>query len=344
MGDIINDLSINNSCVQFLCSLPEDTNPLFSKKIDEFINENANLEPMLQYVLKHTSNASLKFNAFYSLMVLYRKQKDVSKAEKIAKKYNYLFKDKPLYLYQMSSIHKKRLTQSDAILSIEYARKAKEQIEMINEEYPGFYHNLADVIALAYENKLISGNDLIEEGIENITKALAIDYNYAKYYCTLGRLQMLEGNYIEAKKNIIHAIDIEDSTRKDFALRISDYQDALVKCSIAQSMNEIENVMSNFEQNKTQLEQELEKMRNSVIEFIGFFAAIVALVLASVQVSVSMRWEDGIKVIGFMIGGIIISFGCLRLILDFSLKTIAQMLLIAFVGGGFILLTFYFVR
>ena len=195
MENIVNDLSMNNSCIQFLCTLPEDTNPLFSKKIGEFINENSDSEYMLRYILEHTSNVSLKFNAFYSLMVLYRKQKDVSKAEKIAKKYNNLFKDKPLYLYQMSSIYKKRLTKSDAILAIEYARQAKKQIEMVNEKYPGFYHNLADVIALAYENKLISGNELLEEGLENITKALAIDYNYAKYYCTLGRLQILEGNY-----------------------------------------------------------------------------------------------------------------------------------------------------
>lgn len=341
MENIVNDLSMNNSCIQFLCTLPEDTNPLFSKKIGEFINENSDSEYMLRYILEHTSNVSLKFNAFYSLMVLYRKQKDVSKAEKIAKKYNNLFKDKPLYLYQMSSIYKKRLTKSDAILAIEYARQAKKQIEMVNEKYPGFYHNLADVIALAYENKLISGNELLEEGLENITKALAIDYNYAKYYCTLGRLQILEGNYIEARKNIIHAIDIEDSTRKDFALRISDYQDVLVKCSITQSMNEVEKVMTNFEQNKLELEQELEKIRNSVIEFIGFFAAILALVLTSVQISVHMGWTDSIKVIGFMIGGIIIAFSCLRLILDFSLKTIAQMLIIAAMGGGFILLTFY---
>lgn len=321
-------------CYDFLNSLEDDMNPSFTREIENFINtckiDNESLEKELCDILERDDDNQIKFNAFYSLSVLYRKQKSFSKLSKIVNDFQALFYEKPLFLYLKSSIYKKKLTKRDAMLGIEYALQAINIIEKKRIRYPGFYQNYADAVATAFENQLIKDVKLINEGIIKINKAISIDPNYAKYYYTLGRLQILCGEFNEAKQNFFLAMDIEDPSRKDFAIRISEYQDAMMKCSVIQTLKE-------YEKSKKNLQEEINDTRNSIIQFIGFFAAILALVLTAVQVSVELPINDAIRVIGFMIGGIMVALGCLRLILSFNLKSFLQAILMGVIGIAFIM-------
>lgn len=327
----------------FLSNLQNDDNPAFSEKIGKFVDENDPSEEVLNKLLAECED-KVKFGAFFTLLVKYRKQKDYSKSEELVKKYKSQYIEKPLFLYQLSAIHKHKMTLSDARLSIQYARDAITAIEKTQKKYPGFYQNFADAVVLALENKLINNSKLIDEGIENINIAITINPEYAKYYYTLGRLQILEKEFSEAKKNIVLAIDREDSTKKDYAIRISDYQDALMKCSIAQTMDSVEQSIFSIQESKKKLEDEFGRVRNSVIEFIGFFAAIIALVITSTHIAVNLALIDSIRLIGFLVGGIIIAIGCLRVILDFNFKSVGIALLIFIFGLLFIIFSFYIVR
>lgn len=330
----------NEVCNKFLHSLKDDMDPSFTKKIESFINtcnfDNDMLEKELYQILEQERDVQIKFNAFYTLSILFRKEKKISKLSKMTDDFQSIFRERPLYLYVKSSIHKRKLTKRDAMLSIEYAALAIDIIEKEDIKYPGFYQNYADAIAIAFENQLLNDGKLLKDGIKHINKAISIDSNYAKYYYTLGRLQILCGDYNEAKQSLLLAMDIENPSRKDFAIRISEYQDALMKCSVAQAL-------SDYERSKKDLQNEINGTRNSVIEFIGFFAAILALVLTTVQVSVTLPVIDGIRIIGFMIGGIIVAIGCLRLILSFNLKSFLQAILMGIIGVIFILFTFLIV-
>ena len=73
----------------------------------------------------------------------------------------------------------------------------------------------------------------------------------------------------------------------------------------------------------------------------GFFAAILALVLTTVQIAVTLSLTESIKLIGFMLGGIIVAFGTLRLVMNFNGKTFLQTLTICLFGVGFVLFVLF---
>ena len=322
----------------FLKSLDEDINPSYTNNIEAFINNctiNSNeLEKDHLFIFDNEDDKQIIFNAFYSLTILYRKDKNISKLLKIVDRTNNRFNDKPLFLYIRSYIHKNKLTKRDALQSIELASEAIDLIEKSNKNYPGFYQNYADAIAIAFENKLLNDKKLLTKGIKQINIAIAINPEYAKYYYTLGRLLILCEEYDEAKQNLLIAIDYEDPTNKAFSIRISEYQDALMKCSVMQTL-------CNYEKSKKEIEDEINNTKKSILEFLGFFAAILALVLTTVQIAVTLSLTESIKLIGFMLGGIIVAFGTLRLVMNFNGKTFLQTLTICLFGVGFVLFVLF---
>jgi len=230
MNKIKNDLLFNNDCISFLCSLPKDIDPKFSEFISDYVNSHDNQESMLLYILNNSKNIELRFNAFYTLMIIYRRNKNVSKSKILCQKYKLEFDNRPLFLYQMSSIYKNDLTYSSLCLALEYARKSIQKIELSNTNYPGFYNNFSEIVAISFENTIITDNSVLDEAISSINKAIMINPNYAKYYFTLGRLLIIYKDFNEAKNNLMKAIDLEDSSRKDYQMRISEYQDVIMKC------------------------------------------------------------------------------------------------------------------
>lgn len=77
-------------------------------------------------------------------------------------------------------------------------------------------------------------------------------------------------------------------------MRITEYEDILTRCSLAQTLNEVE-------KNKEKIEEEYSKLRNSVIEFIGFFAAIVAMIVSTVTITAQVNAADSIRIFRFSI-------------------------------------------
>ncbi len=344
MNKIKNDLLFNNDCISFLCSLPKDIDPKFSEFISDYVNSHDNQESMLLYILNNSKNIELRFNAFYTLMIIYRRNKNVSKSKILCQKYKLEFDNRPLFLYQMSSIYKNDLTYSSLCLALEYARKSIQKIELSNTNYPGFYNNFSEIVAISFENTIITDNSVLDEAISSINKAIMINPNYAKYYFTLGRLLIIYKDFNEAKNNLMKAIDLEDSSRKDYQMRISEYQDVLMKCSLSISISKLEDSLNKYESSRKKLKKELDEMRNSIIEFIGFFAAIIALIITTVQISTNFNFTDAIKLIGFMIGGIIAAFSSLRIILNFSKKSILQMIIMCVLGIIFIIFSFILIE
>ena len=92
---------------------------------------------------------------------------------------------------------------------------------------------------------------------------------------------------------------------------------------------------------KGEIEDEINNTKKSILEFLGFFAAILALVLTTVQIAVTLSLTESIKLIGFMLGGIIVAFGTLRLVMNFNGKTFLQTLTICLFGVGFVLFVLF---
>ncbi len=326
--------------INFFKNLPNDTDPLFSSTITKQINEKSYNESVLIDIMQNETDIKVRFGAYYTLATIYREQRNYSKMEALSSDYEKLFSEKPLFDYIKSAIYKRKLTKTDANLSIQYARDAIIKIEKENSNYPGFYQNFADAVLLALENQLLVNNNqaLLNEAETSINHALQINPSYAKYYATLGRIQLQKEEFDEAKKNISKAIDLEDAKSPFHSLKITEYQDLLTRCSLAQTINEVE-------KNRIKIEQEYIRLRNSIVEFIGFFSAIVAMVISTTTVVVKVNVADSIRILSFLYGGMIIILACLKISLDINIRPLYVILelivlAISFVGLSFLFSTF----
>lgn len=124
----------------FLRSLPEDTEKGFTSGMLQKANENAFDENILKEILRSNNDEKIKFGAFYTLITMYREEKNYSKMEKLINDYksNTYYAEKPLFINTLSVIHKKKLTINDAKLSIQLARDAISKIKDKENKNPGF--------------------------------------------------------------------------------------------------------------------------------------------------------------------------------------------------------------
>lgn len=334
------NINYNDKIIHFINRLPHDGKPEFTKKISDYVvNINTDEADDFLEILKHHPNLQFRFGAFYSLMVYYRRMKIQSKSEQIVFEYGGQFRDKPLYLFQMSMIYRYKGESNDLKIALEYAKESIEAIsrnENYESNYPGYYNNYAEIVAQALESEKNIGNQYIESAFTNINKAIMINQNYAKYYCTLGRLQSAVNDFVNAKKNIVKAIDIEDTSKKDYAIRISEYQDYLIKCNTRESLEKMnDTIRKNVEEInriKDELKGDIQDEKNSILEFIGFFSAIITFIISSVQISINMEYKPAISFILVMLGALIIAFGTLRTIIKMDKKAIMVTVVFAIIG------------
>ena len=337
-------MNYNDKFIEFLSCLPHDGDPEFTKQISNYI---VNIRPEeiddLLTILKYHPDNQYKFGAFYSLMIYYRRMKIQSKSEHIVFEYGSQFRNKPLYLFQMSMIYRYRGEENDFKIALEYAKESIEAIsrdENYESNYPGYYNNYAEIIAQALENEKYIDEKYIECAFSNINRAIMINPYYAKYYCTLGRLQSVTNDFANAKRNIIKSIDIEDVNKKDYPIRVAEYQDYLIKCNIRESLEKInETIKKNvgeISEIKNDLKNDMQNEKNSILEFIGFFTAIITFIISSVQISISLEYQSAISFILVMLGALIVAFGTLRTIIKMDKQAVKVTILFAFIGIIFI--------
>jgi len=144
-------------------------------------------------------------------------------------------------------------------------------------------HNYAETIATAMEEEVIQDSAHIDDAIDHIKKSISLAPKYAKYYCTYGRLLALKSQIAKGLQLIRKAIDLEDSQKSDYAIRIGDYQAYHSKLI--------------FMQHTT---------RN--LEFLGFFAALVSFIIASIQILGKQPFEEATQLIIVLNGCLLCAF------------------------------------
>ena len=90
-------------------------------------------------------------------------------------------------------------------------------------------------------------NIWFERALSSIDKAIMLDPQYAKFYCTKGRILALGGRYTEAIALINQAISKEDSSRSDYALTIAGYQYYKLQIQMRQQRDELQNQISQLQ-------------------------------------------------------------------------------------------------
>ena len=331
-------------------SLPSNDNPTFTAKLSDYIlNPEINIDELEKnclLILNNYKDKNIKFCAYYTLMIIYRRYENHFQAIRLTNKYEYLFFDIPLFVYQKS----RNYLYDDNILNFDKAlQNAQKAINLIGEKkYAGFFHNYSEIVAIACEknkdfiNKYNEKEKIMNEAFEYINKAIQIDPNYAKYYSTLGRLQSCQFNFVDAEKNYIKAIQLENKQNRDYAIRISKYQDLIIKNKLFEIQTELANEYNDLEKKYTTINKEIQNSKINIIEFLSFFSAIIALIITNVQFSLSLKFVDASALILILCGGLITSFGTISCMINFNKTNIFKAILFSIIGIILIIISLYF--
>lgn len=355
----------------YLDILPSDTSTAFTNTINKYLKKQDIIDDeIFLYFMENDLDELVRFKSFYTLFTYHHDKSDSSFCRKIVDNSQEM-KKFPLWNYAYSVILKDNNNESDMQMALTFANKCIEiYVENSNydENYPGIYHNYAELVYFSYDKKystIINDDICYENAIKYIDKSITINHIYAKYYYTKARLLSVKGRYQEATDLINKAIDIEDSSKKNYSLIINEYKTTLLSCKINQKLDlidkkikelditisemksvkedlnsvksETQNEMKNLQETSMKISSDLENEKKSVLELLGFFSGIISLIIVTSQVLLGLKTLESIAVLVAFLGVLVISLGVLHIIIANTKKNYMTQSVIIIVIGTLIL-------
>lgn len=316
--------TVSGSIMTFLNNLPDDKTAKFTEEINKYLAELEKTEVSLDEdtlyeILRNNNNTLIRFKAFYILFTFHHSKRNITKCKELINIPAEAFYEFPLWHYAISTSTASDLSnETDMHLAISEAEKC---IQMINEKeeydsnYAGIYHNYADIVANTLERKYSTNEGTYEKAMEYIDFAIKINPRYAKYYYTKGRLHLICKEYSEAKTLFYYAIDKEDSSKKDYSLRISLYSDALNRCNSEERLFDLERQMSQKIEDMTEaakkMDEELAEQKKQTLELLGFFSGIISLIIVTTEMVSELRAIEAVSILIAFLGTLLVAFSYL---------------------------------
>ena len=164
--------------------------------------------------------------------------------------------------------------------------------------HSGIVHHLASLRARQAEGEEPPGGFDQRELQEMLKLAQdAIDLEgepYAKYFATRGRIKALLGDYKGAEEDVKLAICNEGDSW-DYPLRYADYRAILAQIDLRRVRDELRRTQAILKEGKSsqaemqaefqRAQDEFNDSRMTQVELLGFFAGVLALILAGVQMA-----------------------------------------------------------
>ncbi|WP_336337262.1 hypothetical protein [Haloarcula brevis] len=282
-----------------------------------------------------------RFYIFYLLSKLHFELDDYEGMRKLAERYESIFGDQPYFgkimaLSLLNSRESDLLTNSlDTIF--EYSKN--------NPEYPELHKVLAQVIAVMVENDITyagdnanipkNENELLKLGYDEINRALEADNIPSEYLVVKAQLESLNKNHDAAKAAISQAISELSRSRtrySDLRARFGRMENRIETrrqqskleertVEISELVSEIENKIENTDSNITELNDDLDNIRDdfqrTFLEFLGFFSAIIAVIVITGQIAIEVsdpQMAGRLMIVSY--GGLLFAFGGFSVILS----------------------------
>lgn len=199
----------------------------YEKEISRFANNHTSSESIQAFQELMVEGSEYAYEAFFCLATILRHDRDFSKlwelisnAEKRSDLRNHV---SFLHIKIMYETHSESLYDYDQLLNSAH----QSACELF--ENSGYHHTFANAFATICEkclpedlNTLV--NTWYDSALYCVNKAISLEPDYAKYYCTKARIVSIKHHYEEASELILKAIDKEDSKKSDYALLIGNYQ------------------------------------------------------------------------------------------------------------------------
>lgn len=274
------------------------------------------------------SDETVRYGAFYCRCTILRTNRNYTILEEFMSRQGEIFRARPSYrhlelLTRVGLLDK--FTDRDAFIKSTYEHAQTYQGNA------GYVHMFAAVVALVMEDEEGGLSDIgrrwLDRALDAAVRTVELDRTYAKFHSTLGRLHSLSGNFSAARRELSQAVDLEDSSRSDYGLRITNYETQRMRNSLRESgravaeeikahkgaaekrMDELGmSIIATIEENKISLgvaTKKIDEASTKNLEFLGFFAAILSFTIGSIQIATSFTPQEAARLIFVLMGGLL---------------------------------------
>ena len=279
------------------------------------------------YMLEDTEE-KIAYAAVYCLSIFYRHNLDIDKFEQVCKK-NTSWCERHKSFEYLKIMHNMHIPESLRGKENEYL-KFLYCFAQKYDKNAGYAHAFANLYAEICERNhdkqayfcLRWGRKASHE----IERAIYLDSNYALYYCTKGRIAIIEGEYEMADKLFDKAIQMEDSAKAYYTIRISRYQSYRAQ---AQALLFTANIQREIEM--------LKGANISNIEILSFFSAVVAFIMGSLTLAKDQTAANAAILIAVLMGALLFVFSAFSFLLQINTRRNAKIyilnVVVAFIGA-----------
>lgn len=277
----------------------------------------------------------VRFNAYYTVSIFYRRHEKKKAFCEFTSRYIGLFESKEYddsspvnpYCYIVSSLYHLYISEKGNSHIITALNEAKKALQYLKNN-SGIYQTFADAFATALEYGRVFSEDENQFALDLIDKAILLKPEYAKYYCTKGRIKFYLGFHEESFLLIEKAIELEDKTKSDSIFRVSQYyyylldlKAKLIDLKAEKNAKELNLTLNNHKQDMKIIlddyKDNIESIKSKYLEFLAFFAAILAFIISSIQVAQkAVDFREAAALILVIVGGLNIAFSMFRLLMD----------------------------
>lgn len=313
-----------------LLNLPDEMTREYEETLTNLVmdSKKAPKIDVIEAMIAQEEDEDIKYALFAMCGIYFRRVKDHGEQERLFSVYGEVFKHHRSYQHFLTLSYVDSGYHENWVEIFEIAKK-----NSLTMNHSGAQHLFAETVAMIFEEeehfKEEDKNEQyyywLNEAIKAVNKAILSSPNYAKYYCTKGRLFSLDNKSEEAQIYIRLAIEKESSSKKDYTLRIGNYQYYLLK---VQSRADREHLRDNIAMHKEEIRQSIHEvtekanmidkslMRN--LEYLGIFSGIISFTMGSINIASSMAeisFKGAASLIVVLFGALIGVFAMFDLII-----------------------------
>ena len=282
---------------KFILQLPDEMTRDFENELTNKImsKDYVKLVTFLESKIKDEENDQIAYAIFLMCSIYYRREKERRKQKNLLNQY------KARFVNHASYMHFDTLSYVDAGYLVNWRdilKQAKDSALFMG--HCGAKHLFAELVAMTFEYENHDADEKefghwIEEAKIFVDEAIMENPNYAKFYCTKGRIYSLMDKEVEAERLIRLAIEKEDSGKDDYTLRIGNYQFYLLKVQSHADRNRLKEQI-NVHQKKmddaiVDVNQRAESMDKSLmrnLEYLGLFSGIISFTMGTINFASSL--------------------------------------------------------
>ncbi len=199
----------------------------YEKNISRFAYDHSSDEGVAAFNKIMEEDKEFAYEAFFSLATIHRHNRDFTKLRDLILK----AEERDDFKNHISFSHIRIMyeTHSESLYDYDLLLGTAHQSACDLFQNAGYQHTFANAFATICEKCLPEDlKDIVDTWYDSafycVNRAIQLEPDYAKFYCTKARIVSIKHHYEEASELILKAIDMEDSKKSDYALLIGNYQ------------------------------------------------------------------------------------------------------------------------